>query len=132
MGFKRQLLYYERKQREIGITRWTFDKKIKLFTDSFISFSRFPIRLIQIFGLLFLIAGFAYLIVIIYLKFSNGIAVQGIATVIAILCIVSGFLFFSLSIIGEYIWRILDETRNRPRFIIEQYRESLGKNHKFK
>jgi len=120
-GFNRKVIYYKRSKREIGKSKWTISKKFKLFVDSFVSFSVFPIRLIQIFGLFFSSAGFIYIIAIIILKFTGNIPIQGFATIIAILCIVSGLILLSLSIIGEYIWRILDEARKRPPFIIEKF-----------
>ena len=120
-GFNRKILHYKREKREIGKSKWTLSKKLKLFTDSFIAFSVFPIRLIQLFGVIFSIIGFAYIIVIIVLKALDKIPIQGIATVIAILCLAAGLILLSLSILGEYIWRILDESRKRPPYIIEKY-----------
>jgi len=122
-GFNRKMIYYKRKKREIGRSKWSFNKKVKLFTDSFIAFSVFPIRMIQIFAVIFSSTGFIYIIVILILKLNNQIPIHGIATVIGILCISSGLILFSLSIIGEYIWRILDQSRKRPNFIIEKYSE---------
>lgn len=120
VGFKKKIIYYKREKRKTGKSMWTYSKKMKLFIDSFVSFSVFPIRLIQIFGFLFSFFGFIYLIVIIILKINNYIPFQGIATVIAILLVSSGLVLLSLSIIGEYLWRVLDETRKRPNFIIDK------------
>ncbi len=120
-GFNKKIIYYQREKRKIGKSSWTFNKKMKLFIDSFMAFSVFPLRLIQIAAGFFSFVGFIYLIIIIFLKINNKIPIHGIATVIGILCISSGLILFSLSIIGEYIWRILDQVRNRPIFIIEEY-----------
>ena len=120
-GFNRKTILYSREKRGIGKSGWTLNKKVKLFIDSFASFSIFPIRLIQILGTIFSIIGFVYIIVIIILKINGLIPLHGIATVIAILCLASGLILISLSVIGEYVWRILDETRKRPPFIIEKF-----------
>jgi polyisoprenyl-phosphate glycosyltransferase len=120
-GFNRKIIYYKRQKRMIGKSKWNLNKKIKLFVDSFASFSIFPIRLIQIFAFFFSVVGFIYLIVIVILKINGKILIHGIATVIGILCIASGLILFSLSIIGEYVWRVLDESRKRPPFIVEKY-----------
>ena len=122
-GFNKKLLYYSRKKRKTGKSSWTISKKIKLFVDSFMAFSIFPLRLIQIVAGFFSIVGFIYLVIILILKINNQIPIHGIATVVGILCISSGLILFALSIIGEYIWRILDQVRNRPLFIIEKYTE---------
>lgn len=119
MGFKQISIPYRRSKRKIGKSRWTFSKKVKLFVDSFIAFSFLPIRLITITGLLFGLLSFLYAIFILIARFTNLIDVQGWSTLIIVILLVSSFQMIAIGIIGEYLWRILDASRNRPNYIEE-------------
>lgn len=111
---------YTRRKREIGVSRWTLKKKIKLFIDSFVSFSFFPIRFISVTGLVLGIIAFLYGIFVIIAKITGLVPVQGWSTIMAVLLFVSSFQMIALGIIGEYVWRGLDAARNRPNFIVDK------------
>ena len=111
---------YKRKKREIGKSRWTLQKKIKLFIDSFVSFSFFPIRLISVIGLLLGLISFVYGVFVIYAKLTGLVPLQGWTAIMVVLLFVSSFQMIALGIIGEYVWRALDAARNRPNFIVEK------------
>ena len=119
-GFKTSKIYFNRQEREIGKSKWTLKKKVKLFEDSIYSFSIFPIKLIAGIGIVFFIVSFFLIIYFIYEKLTNNVPVRGFTTLAIILLFGIGLILFSLSIIGEYIYRIFDETRNRPPFIISE------------
>ncbi len=126
-GFKRTILYYDRKAREHGKSMWTFTKKLKYFVDSFVAFSFVPIRLATLFGFIVSVLGFLYALYIIYDKFVNKNLIQGIAALIVIILFMGGIQLIMLGIFGEYLWRILDETRKRPTFIIDTYLDNKEK-----
>ncbi len=111
---------YVRKKREVGVSRWTFQKKVKLFIDSFISFSFFPIRMISGLGLALGIIAFLYGLFIIIAKLTNMVPVAGWTTIMVVLLFVSSFQMISLGILGEYLWRTLDTARGRPNYIIDK------------
>jgi polyisoprenyl-phosphate glycosyltransferase len=111
---------YTRKKREKGRSRWTLSKKIKLFIDTFVSFSFFPVRLISVIGLLLGLISFIYGIFIIVCKLSGSIRVEGWTATMLVLLMVSSFQMIALGVLGEYLWRILDEVRKRPNFVIEK------------
>lgn len=111
---------YERREREIGKSRWTFSKKLKLFIDSFVSFSFFPIRLITITGFILGIVSMLYAAFIIYNKIAGNIAIQGWSGLMVVLLLVSSFQMIALGILGEYIWRTLDASRKRPNYVIDK------------
>jgi len=111
---------YVRRKRQIGKSRWTLQKKIKLFIDSFVSFSYFPIRAITVCGILFGLIAFLYGLFIIIAKIFGLIPVQGWATVMAVILFVSSFQMLALGVLGEYIWRTLDASRNRPNYVVDQ------------
>jgi len=118
-GFRQSFVPYKRKPRQMGASKWTFGKKIKLFIDTFVSFSYFPIRVISGIGILVSVIGFVYAFIIIVnrLIFSNPI--EGWASLMVVLLVVSGIQLLMLGLLGEYLWRNFDETRNRPPFIID-------------
>ncbi|MDF2437258.1 MAG: glycosyl transferase family 2 [Bacteroidota bacterium] len=111
---------YIRKKREIGKSRWTLKKKVKLFVDSFVSFSYAPIRLISLIGILLGLSAFAYGIAIIIAKFTGNIPVSGWSSMMVVVLFVSAFQMTALGIIGEYVWRTNDSARKRPNFIIDK------------
>ncbi len=119
-GFKTAKIYYIRKAREIGRSRWTLSKKIKLFIDSFTAFSYLPIKLITALGFLTASISFIYAIITLFNRLLLNIRVEGWTTLMVALLFLSGVQMMMLGIIGEYLWRNFDESRKRPPFIIEE------------
>ena len=122
LGFEPEVIYYDREARQerYGQSMWTLGRKMKYFVDSFVAFSHFPIRISSALGILFSLLGLIYAIWVIYARLALGIATEGWASLIVVVLIATGLQMLILGIIGEYMWRNLDETRRRPRFIIEQ------------
>jgi dolichol-phosphate mannosyltransferase len=123
MNFDYISIPYVRRKREIGKSRWTLHKKIKLFIDSFVSFTFFPIRTISVIGILLGIIAFAYGSFIIIGKLTGLITVEGWTSIMVVLLFVSSFQMISLGIIGEYVWRSLDAARKRPNFIVDKFHD---------
>lgn len=119
---------YVRRKREIGKSRWTLQKKIKLFIDSFVSFSFAPIRMISVMGLLLGTVAFGYGIFIIISKIMGDISIQGWSAMMVTFLFVSAFQMMALGIIGEYVWRALDAARNRPNFVIDEVKKAGSAN----
>ncbi len=120
LGYDYVNIPYERRRREIGRSRWTLAKKVKLFIDSFVAFSYVPIRMISVTGLILGILTFAYAVFLIGVKIFGNIQVEGWTTTMVIIALLGSFQMIALGIIGEYVWRTLDATRQRPNFIIEK------------
>lgn len=119
-GFETATVPYVRKKREIGKSRWTLSKKIKLVYDSLISFSYFPIKMITNVGFLSFFVSVILLIIIIHRKFVGKIDVEGYTSLIMVMLMAFGIIMLSIGIIGEYLWRTYDAARNRPPYIIEK------------
>ena len=119
-GFKTGSVSYTRLKRTAGKSRWTLSKKIKLAIDSILSFSYFPIRFISGIGILSSIAALIASIVIICLKLTGTIDVEGYTSIIILILFCFGVIMFSLGILGEYIWGAFDASRKRPPFIVEK------------
>ena len=120
MGFKSDFVYYEREERKIGKSKWTLSKKIKLFIDFFVAYSATPIRFVSIMGIVFSLSGLFWTAYIILRSIFVGDLASGWPTLISILLVGFGITNISLGIVAEYLWRTLDETRKRPKYIIEK------------
>lgn len=120
LGFERDYIFYTRKKREVGKSRWTFFKKVKFFIDSFIAFSYAPVRIISSIGIVVSIFSLLFGFYVIINYFYNNIPVEGYTAIVSILTFLLGLILIILGIIGEYLWRILDETRRRPPFVIDK------------
>lgn len=105
-GFPYVSIPYTRQKREIGKSRWTMKKKIKLFIDSFVSFSFFPLRIISVAGIILGLLAIFYAAFILIARISGLISVQGWSTMMIVFLFVSSFQMIALGIIGEYVsWK---------------------------
>jgi dolichol-phosphate mannosyltransferase len=119
-GFKTATVPYTRLARQKGKSRWTFKKKIKLVLDSFINFSYAPVRFVEGAGALFALGAFVWGAIIVYQRLLGNITVEGWTALAIAVLFSSGMIMISLGILGEYIWRILDSTQNRPVYFVEE------------
>lgn len=120
---KIEKIYYVRKKREKGKSRWTLAKKMKYFIDSFVAFSYFPVRFMSGLGILFFILSIIFTIMFIILKLNNYISVPGWTTLVILILFTSGLQMFMSGILGEYLWRAYDEIRKRPLYLVESIKE---------
>lgn len=120
MNYDYVAIPYTRRQRLIGKSRWTLKKKIKLFVDSFASFSYAPLRMITITGLLLGIIAFLYALYVIIARLNGMINVEGWTAMIVVFLVVSAFQMIAIGIIGEYLWRNLEASRKRPPYIVDK------------
>lgn len=119
-GFPMEVIEYIRPKRQIGKSRWTLSKKIKMALDSFLGFSYFPIRFISGIGIVSFLGSFVWLVVLLIQKLVGRITVDGFTTVAALVLLSFGVIMLSIGILGEYMWRMFDATRNRPPYIVER------------
>jgi len=123
LGFQSEQIYFDRQERKAGKGRWTFSKKYKLVIDSLISFTYVPVRLISGIGIGFIIFALIFGIETIVEHLTTGTPV-GYASLMCVLLFGVGLILFVLGILGEYIWRTLEESRKRPTFIIDELKRS--------
>lgn len=122
-GFTPKIIEYTRENREKGVSMWSYRKRINLFIDTFIVFSYKPIRMITFFGILMSILGFIFALYSLYDTIVNGVAVEGWASIMVAVLVIGGIQLIMLGLIGEYMWRNLDESRKRPLYIIDEIYE---------
>ena len=119
-GYSVKFIPYKRQKREIGRSRWTFSKKVKYLIDGMMSYSYLPLRLISITGILVALGGFLYAAIIFFARLFGNIRITGWAPLMIVILMLSGIQMLMLGVIGEYLWRTLDQVRNRPPYIIEK------------
>ena len=119
LGYEPTTIEYTRRDREKGKSMWTYAKRINLFIDTFIVFSNKPIRFITCSGVIISFIGLLSAIYFIIDKLKNNVA-SGWTSLMVVILMLSGFQMVMLGIIGEYMWRNLDESRNRPLYVIEK------------
>lgn len=125
LGFKQSSIYYDKRAREVGRSKWTLSKKIKLLIDSFVAFSFAPIRLVSLVGVVFFIFGILWTLYIFVRKLLFDDLASGWPALVSILTLGFGITNISLGIIAEYLWRTLDASRKRPVFIMEEIVEGV-------
>ena len=118
LGFSQCQVLYERKDRLSGNSKWNVKQRFKLASDWIISFSGLPLKLMSILGLVFSVSAFLYSFVI-FVLWLGGFIIPGWAETIVLVLTLGGIQMLMIGILGSYVWRILDETRNRPLFFIE-------------
>lgn len=126
LGFKPVVLKYDRQEREkrYGRSMWTTARKIRYFVDCFVAFSYVPVRFASVTGIALSFLGLVYAAFIIASRLLYGTQVEGWASLMTVLLVVSGVQMVMTGILGEYVWRNLEETRRRPRFVVGRVHES--------
>ena len=119
-GFNPKVIEYTRQAREKGKSMWSYKKRIDLFIETFIVFSHTPIRWISGLGFLMSISGFISALLLVYDKLVHGSDVAGWTSLMVVVLVLAGVQMIMLGIIGEYMWRNLDESRKRPLYIIDE------------
>ena len=120
VGFQVKFIPYEKLERTIGKSQYNFLKRFGNFMVAFISVSYFPLRLMTILGFTFSVAGFLYSLSILHAYFYQGTPFTGWAPIMILLLIIGGLIMLMLGILGEYIWRIYDEIKHRPIYIVDK------------
>ncbi len=118
MGFRQTTVTYTKEQRRHGRSGWTLKKKLKMLVDSITSFSYVPIRAMSYLGFLVAFGGFVYAAVVVYNALA-GSPPAGWSALMVVVLLVGGTLMLMMGVLGEYVWRALDEAKHRPRFIVE-------------
>jgi len=118
LGFRQEKIGYVKQGRAKGRSGWTLAKKIKLVVDSVTAFSYLPIRLISLLGFLISLVGFIYAVIVIA-NVMVGHPAQGWSSMMVVILVFGGIQMLMMGLLGEYLWRALDESRRRPRYVIE-------------
>lgn len=129
LGLRRRTVPYTRAGREVGKSGWTFRKKFRYMTDSIFSFTELPIHVLLLVGAiastLVAVAG-----VVVFAAWASGlITVAGYTPLLLSVLFIGAFLIFSMGVVGSYVWRTYDNTKQRPLTIVQSTERFNGGDH---
>lgn len=119
-GFKTAEIKYVRRERKVGKSRWTLKKKIRLVSDTLFSFSTVPISFITGLGFISFVGSLIWAVTVLITKLTMGIDVEGFTTLFIFQLFSFGVIMMTLGLLGGYLWRTFDASRNRPVYIVEK------------
>lgn len=121
IGYRKKEIVFDRGDRAAGQSNWNFFSLFNLAIEGITSFTTTPLRFASVFG--FIIAFFAFILMIYYLVKTIiwGDDIQGFPTLITVILFLGGVQLLSIGILGEYLGRIFNETKNRPVYIVREY-----------
>jgi dolichol-phosphate mannosyltransferase len=122
VGFDPAIVYYHRQAREerFGSSMWTFSRKVRYFTDAFVAFSQFPLRLTTGVGMLLAFGGLCYAALVVTGRSLGWWGYDGWSSLMTVSLVVGGMQLIMLGVQGEYVGRLLEEARQRPRYLVEK------------
>ena len=129
-GFRTSQVHYIRQARTIGKSRWTLKKKIRLVMDTLFSFSLVPIDIVTGIGVCSFLGALIWGFIVLINKLIGNIAVSGWTTLFIFNLMSFGVTMLTLGLLGNYLWRTFDASRNRPTYIIEREYSYKVKNEK--
>ncbi len=130
IGYKKKEVLYDRDPRVAGSTKWNYGKLIDLAIDGITSFTTSPLRLATFIAIPTFIVLFIYFIYVIAKTFVVHEAIQAFQAIILLILFFSGIQILLFGIIGEYLGRIFNETKNRPLYLVNEYNEKKEMNDK--
>ena len=119
-GFKVKFIPYDKQARGSGRSQYNFIKRFGNFYSAFLNVSYLPLRLLTAIGGIVSLSGFAYALTIIWAYWVHRTPFEGWAPIMILILVIGGLTMLMLGVLGEYIWRILDEVKSRPNYIIDK------------
>jgi glycosyltransferase involved in cell wall biosynthesis len=123
LGFRREFVPYERQRRLEGKSAWTLSKKVRYCLDSIFSFTDLPIRMLLGVG----IAGIAFSVLcsaaVLAARVMGDVKVPGYTPIVLAVLFFGGSTSLGLGIVGQYLWLTLQNSRNRPNYVVAEARE---------
>lgn len=121
IGFKKKEILFDQGDRVAGTSSWKMSGLFKLAIEGITSYTTAPLRISTLFGFITSIVAFIYMLFVLVRTIIWGDPVQGFPTLLSIILFLGGIQLLSIGIIGEYVGRIFNETKNRPVYVIREY-----------
>lgn len=121
IGYNKKAILYDRDPRVAGKTKWNYRKLINLAIDGITSFTTTPLRISTFIAIPTFMALFIYFIYVIAKCCIKGVVIQAFQAIILLVLFFSGIQILLFGIVGEYLGRIFNETKNRPLYLIKEY-----------
>ena len=130
IGYKKKAIFYDRDPRVAGKTKWNYSKLINLAIDGITSFTTSPLRISTFIAIPTFLVLFVYFIYVIAKSFIVHQPIQAFQATILLILFFSGIQIMLFGIVGEYLGRIFNETKNRPLYLVNEYNGEKGNNEK--
>lgn len=121
VGYNTEFIPYTACERNAGTSKWNFWKLLNYAVEGIIGYSTAPLRFSTYVGAFSAVAAIVYLITVILQKLICGIDVPGYASIIVLILFFGAMQLFGLGIIGEYVGRTFEQSKNRPVYIAKEY-----------
>jgi hypothetical protein len=118
VGFRRTFVPYERRNRTLGRSAWTFGKKVRYLSDSIFAFSDLPIRMLLFLGTLGVFISVSYGTLVLIAKVFFSISVPGYAAMVALISFFGGLNCLGTGFLGGYLWRTFENSKRRPNYVV--------------
>ena len=120
IGFKKKEFTFDQDDRVAGNTKWSYIKLLNLAIEGITSYTTSPLKIATVMGLIVSVCAFIYMLFVLIKAIAVGDPVAGYPTIMVVMLFLGGVQLLSLGIIGEYIGRIFNETKNRPAYFIRE------------
>lgn len=124
VGFKKKEILYDRDPRVAGETKWSYPKLVDLAINGITSFTTAPLRIASVLGMTVSVIAFFFIVYLLVRPLFGVPTGDGYSSLMAAILFIGGVQLLSLGIIGEYIGRIFNETKNRPLYLIEEHHKA--------
>lgn len=120
IGFKSEIVYYDRSERFAGESKYPLKKMLALALDGITSFSVVPLRMITLMGFVIFLGSMAVTLWVLWAKFFSNQVVPGWTSIVLPMYFLGGIQLFCIGMIGEYLGKTYSEVKSRPRFFVEE------------
>ena len=121
IGFDKKEILFDRDARAAGQTKWNYWKLLNLAIEGITSFSMAPLRIASFLGCILSITSMIYMLIVIFKTIIFGEDVKGYPSLVSIILFIGGVQIFFLGIIGEYLGRIFNESKQRPLYLVKEF-----------
>ena len=125
IGFRKKGILYDQLERTEGTTKWKFSQLVNLAINGLTSYTVAPLRIAMYTGILVSMLAFAYLVYILISTWLYGDPVAGYPTIMVTILFLGGIQLLTLGILGEYVGRVFNETKQRPGYFVRRYNDQI-------
>ena len=126
LGFRRGEVSYSRRLRQHGKSAWSVSRKVRYLLDSTFAFSDLPVRLMSLVGIVGITLSILLGCIVVFARLTGTIPVPGYSATALLIMFFGGLNSLGLGLIGEYVWRTFENTKDRPPYVVAQHREFMG------
>ena len=127
VGFNKKEILYDRDPRVAGETKWSYPKLFELAINGITSFTTAPLKFASVTGIVISFIAFVYILYLVIRPLFGVPTGDGYSSLMAVILFLGGVQLLSLGIIGEYIGRIFNETKQRPLYLVDEYHYTAKK-----